>query len=74
MTALALLIVLHTLDGREIDVSPAQITSMREAKPDSADDRAFTSGVRCMINTSDGKFISVIETCALVRQKIEERQ
>ena len=68
------LIVLHTLDGREIDVTPALITSMREAKADGADGKAFTSGVRCMINTADGKFISVIETCALVRQKIEERQ
>jgi hypothetical protein len=74
MTAMALLIVLHTLDGREIDVSPAQITSMREAKADDADGKAFHSGVRCMINTSDGKFISVIEDCATVRSKIEERK
>jgi hypothetical protein len=72
MTALALLIVLHTLDGREIDVVASQITSMREAKSDSADNKDFTKGVRCMINTSDGKFVSVMETCATVRQRIGE--
>jgi len=69
---LALLIVLHTLDGREIDVNPAQITSMREAKPDDASGKYFANGVRCMISAADGKFISVVETCAAVRQKIEE--
>jgi hypothetical protein len=67
-----LLIVLHTLDGREIDVNPDQITSMREAREDSADDKAFTKGVRCMINTTDGKFVSVVEDCATVRRLIEE--
>jgi uncharacterized protein YlzI (FlbEa/FlbD family) len=32
----------------------------------------FAKGVECMINTSDGKFIAVAETCNEVYQKIEE--
>jgi hypothetical protein len=73
MTVLALfIIVLHTADGREIDVSTEQITSMREAKPDNASGKDFAAGVRCMINTADGKFVTVIESCATVRQRIGE--
>jgi uncharacterized protein YlzI (FlbEa/FlbD family) len=68
---LATLIVLHTLDGREIDINPKQITSMREAKEDDEDGKAFTSGVRCMVNLTDGKFVTVVETCAEVRRKLE---
>jgi hypothetical protein len=65
------LIVLHTLDGREIVVNPKHVTSMREAKDDDAGSKAFAPGVRCMINTSDGKFVTVVEPCPVVQQMIE---
>jgi hypothetical protein len=71
---LTVLVVLHTLDGREIDINPAQVTSMREARDDNADNKAFTDGVRCMINTTDGKFVTVIEECRAVRRKLESAQ
>jgi len=67
MTILVVLLVLHTLDGREIDINPQKITSMREAKADDKSGKYFTEGVRCMVNLSDGKFVSVIETCAQIR-------
>jgi hypothetical protein len=70
----AALIVLHTLDGREIDINPAHVNSMREAKEDSEGGKDFTPGVRCMINTTDGKFVTVIEECATVRRKLEEQR
>jgi hypothetical protein len=70
METLVALIVLHTLDGREIDIAPAQVTHMREAKEDDEGNKAFTGGVRCMVNLTDGKFVTVIETCAEVRQKL----
>jgi uncharacterized protein YlzI (FlbEa/FlbD family) len=71
---LATLIVLHTLDGREIDINPKQITSMREAREDDEGGKAFTPGVRCMVNTTDGKFVTVTETCEEVRRKLEEHR
>jgi hypothetical protein len=61
------LMVLHNPDGREIDINPAEITSLREAKPDNASDKEFAPGVRCMINLSDGKYVAVIETCQDIR-------
>jgi hypothetical protein len=67
------LVVLHTLDGRDIIINPAQVTSMREAHDDDADHKAFTGGVRCMINTTDGKFVTVIEECETVRKMVEDK-
>lgn len=66
------MIVLHTVDGREIDVNAAQITHMREAHDDNADDKYFTKGVRCMLNLADSKYVTVAETCEAVRKLIEE--
>lgn len=78
MTAVAIaatvMIVLHSADGRELDINPAQVTSMREAG--SADtpvsDKYFTPKVRCMIGLTDGKFITVIEECSAVRVMLQD--
>ena len=67
------LIVLHTVDGREIVLNPAQVTSMREAHEANDPDRAFTKDVRCMVNLADGKFVTVIEECDEVRRLMEGR-
>jgi hypothetical protein len=32
----------------------------------------FTDDVKCLLNLSDGKFVSVIETCDQVKALIEE--
>lgn len=64
------MMVLHTLDGREIHLNPKQVTSMREAQADAADNKAFVGGLRCMVNLTDGKFVTVVETCAEVRDKL----
>jgi len=66
------LIVLHTVDGRGIIINPSQITSMREAHDDDDPHRAFTAKVRCMVNMTDGKFVTVIEECETVRKMLEE--
>jgi uncharacterized protein YlzI (FlbEa/FlbD family) len=72
--AAELLIALHTVDGREIAVNPAHVTHMRQARPDSdADNKAFASGVHCMVNLSDGKFVTVVEDCDEVRRLIERK-
>lgn len=70
--ATAALIVLHTLDGRQISVNPVLVTSLHEAKSDDAKDKFMTKGVRCSVHTSDGKFVTVTEVCSAVRQMIEE--
>ena len=74
MTILAgstVIIVLHGLAGEEIDINAPSITSMRAA-PSSKSNKHFTEGVRCMVSTSDGKYVTVTETCDEVRRAIEQ--
>jgi hypothetical protein len=65
------LIVLHSGSGAEVDINPDGITSLR-AESRKGEDRYFAEGTACMINTSDGKFVTVVETCEQVRKMIEE--
>lgn len=69
MKELVLIIVLHSLTGYEVHVNPRQVTSMREPENDH---KHFVEGAQCLINLADGKFVTVKETCAEVRQLIEE--
>jgi uncharacterized protein YlzI (FlbEa/FlbD family) len=61
------LIVLHGLDGHEIDINPNEITVMREKDQG----KHLAPGAECAISMSDGKFVAVIESCNEVRQKID---
>jgi hypothetical protein len=70
MILAVLLVVLHTVDGREVGVNPPQVTSLRPA----AEGKHFTRQAQCMISLSDGKFVAVVETCAAVRRKLESVQ
>lgn len=65
------LLVLHTVDGREVSVNPKQITSLQAAKSDEPN-KVLVETVQCAIGLSNGKFISVIEHCDTVRKLLEE--
>lgn len=53
-------------DGQRIDVQTSQITSVRE--PRSVEH--FAPGVKCILHMTDGKFVTVIEPCETVRERI----
>jgi uncharacterized protein YlzI (FlbEa/FlbD family) len=61
------LIVLHGLDGNEININPNEITVMRGKEQG----KHLPSTAECAISMADGKFVAVKETCNEVRQKIE---
>ena len=63
-------IVLHAPDGREIDVAVEGITSLR-CRLEGVKNEYFADDVNTLINMSDGKHISVTETCLEVRRMIE---
>jgi hypothetical protein len=65
-----LFIVLHTVDGREVTVSPAQVTSLQAAK-ETTPNSLVAEAVRCIVNLTDGKFITVAEKCSEVRRLLE---
>lgn len=66
------LLVLHMVDGRELIIAPAQITTMHEARSDDDPRRDLTKGIRCAIMLTDGKYVSVVEECHDIKQRIEE--
>jgi hypothetical protein len=59
--ALALLL-LHTVDGREVYVNPAYVVSTHEPQ----EKGRYDEKVHCVVSFIDGKFISVKENCSEV--------
>lgn len=73
LPTLFLLIVLHSPDGREIDVSIDEITSL-QCKIPGGSNKLFVEGVNAVINLTDGKTVNVRETCAEIRNIITTKQ
>jgi hypothetical protein len=67
------LILLHGVDGREIDVALDEITSLHCKLPDK-ENKMFVDGVNAIVNLTDGKYVSVRETCGEVRDIIKNAQ
>jgi uncharacterized protein YlzI (FlbEa/FlbD family) len=63
------LIVLHRVDGGEVAINPAHVTSLMAAADRS---KIVTPGVHCVVGLTDGKYVFVTESCAQVRSKLEE--
>ena len=70
LAVLLRLVVLHTVDGREVYVNPKAVTNLQDARTDDDPTKRTTRGVACIISLSDGKFVSVAERCASVKQEL----
>ena len=69
----SVLLLLHGPDGVEVRISPDQVTHLRSAKPGAAkNDKIFPEHVNCMVNLTDGKFVTVVETCEHVQKMLEQ--
>lgn len=63
------LLELHGPDGQAYYVAPAHISSLRQpAKSDV--ERHFPPHTRCLIVTTNGKFLAAIETCDDIRNRL----
>lgn len=67
------MIVLHAPDGREIDISIDEITAIH-CKVPNKQNALFAAGVNAVISTTDGKNVSVAETCMQIREALKETQ
>jgi len=65
------LILLHGPDGHEVRVNPAEIASLRSAAEAAAASGMIHDKVKCLVNTADGKFINVRETCEEIQRLLE---
>lgn len=60
---------LHGADGHKVFVNAHEISTLRE--PVDRDlNRYFARGTRCVVVTTNGKFIAVAETCASIRDRL----
>ena len=66
------LIVLHALDGRDVVINPRAVVSLRQARDESHPGKQLTGKVNCIIATTDGKYLTVEESCDSVRQRLEQ--
>ena len=64
--AQVVLIMLHGPGGHQIMLNPQEVTSLTAAVPD-RNNKLLVLDVNCKINTTDGKFIAVVETCEEVK-------
>jgi hypothetical protein len=65
------LVLLHTVDGRETLINPDQVASITH-KDEGEPNKLLVNTVQCVIGFSSGKFVSVIEHCDEVKQKLED--
>ena len=64
------LVLLHRADGGAVQVAVGQVTSLHTAARSGP--KVIASGARCVIWLTDGKLLSVIESCEQVRRLLEE--
>jgi len=64
LSAIVHFMELHTPDGIPIEVNVAEISSIRV--PKDSPDAHLVDGVNCVLFMTNGKFISVTETCKQV--------
>jgi hypothetical protein len=64
-------IEVHGPDGQRAFLNPKAISSLRE--PVGTDLKHFTGSVRCVVVTTNGKFIAVVETCPGIRDTLDKK-
>jgi hypothetical protein len=62
-------LAVQTLDGRQVLINRQAIVTIGGARKDGG--QAVLSGkVTCLVTLSDGKFVTVVESCDTIRQRL----
>jgi uncharacterized protein YrrD len=64
------LVIFHGPDNQLIEVNPDEVVSIREPRDV---EQHFHAKVNCLIFTSDGKFLGVVEDCHTVHSLLSEK-
>lgn len=70
--ACAALVELQGPGGQTIWLSPQHVISVRE--PRGTTQGHWPAGTRCLVMTTDGRFLTTTESCGVVRQKLSAPQ
>jgi hypothetical protein len=66
------LVAFHAPDGHEILINPAEITVLHQRL--APGEKRYTEKASCLVNTTDGKFVTVVESCLQVLDAIKHSQ
>jgi len=66
------MVLLHRPDGGEVAVAPSHVTSLHAKAPTAGANKLVVPEARCVVWLADGKLLSVVEPCDLVRKMLEE--
>jgi len=72
MLLAAALVMLHRVGGGEVLINPDQVTSVHARTGGADKNRHLTNEAHCALWLTDGKLVSVVETCDRVKQLLEE--
>jgi hypothetical protein len=71
--AAASFIVLHNVDGDELFINVDQIVMLQNTRESKgATNTLIAGGHKCVIAFANGKFVSVVEDCGMIRQSIKQ--
>ena len=65
-------VILHRVDGGEVVVVPSHVTSMHARAPTGGQNKLVTQEARCVLWLADGKLLSVLEPCDVVKKLMNE--
>ena len=69
MIKLALaLVALTGLDNQRIEINPSEVVTLRIPRNEKGEH--FSQKIKCMLHTTDGKIVSVLEDCETVGRKL----
>lgn len=74
--AVALLLVTLTMaDGARVTINPQYVAKLYPTKEamDKGANQMVVRGAKCVVTMADGKFMAVLETCDMVKLKLEGR-
>lgn len=75
LLATAVFIMLHNVDGDELLINIDHIIMLQLTKEAKGGvNELISGGNKCVIGLDNGKFISVVEPCGMVRQAIRQAE
>ena len=62
---------IHTIDGRHVLINRKAIVTIGGPRSGDAGQSMFTDKATCLVTLADGKFVTAVESCDTIRQRLE---
>ena len=60
----------HTIDGRHVHINRQAIVTIGGPRSGDQGQQMFAREATCLVTLSDGKFITVVESCDTIRRRL----